>query len=82
MAGDGSFVVSYHSIEGKGLIIQEPDKTEGRIFFNADDGRHSQLPTVSPSQTKVAFFLREDFRFATAWLIDINQALPEENTLP
>ena len=82
VAGDGSFVVSCHLVEGEGLIIQEPGKTEGRVFFNADDGRYPLFPTVSPSQTKVAFFLTEDFWDPTAWLIDINQVLRKANALP
>ena len=82
VAGDGSFVVSCHLVEGEGLIIQEPGKTEGRVFFNADDGRYPLFPTVSPSQTKVALFLTEDFWDPTAWLIDINQVLRKANALP
>ena len=77
VAGDGSYVVSFHWFQGSGIIIQQPHKPTGKNIFTGDGGLRPTFTTASPSGTRIAFFLEEPW-YREIWKIDISQIVQEQ----
>jgi Tol biopolymer transport system component len=76
VASDGSFVVSFNWMEEGGIIIQRPDSEIGKIILKEYDGLRPSWCTVSPSGSRIAFFLVEPWE-REIWKIDISDLLAD-----
>ena len=81
VAAKGNFVVSCRWTRGSGLILQNPTEKQGKVFFDSQDSRKPIVPIVSPSGTRVAFFLR-DAPDSRVWTLDLGNLLDAKRVLP
>jgi hypothetical protein len=76
VAPDGSFVASFSFFEEGGIIVQKPNEKTGRLIFEEYDGLRPAWVTVSPSGTRIAFFLQEPW-VREIWKIDISDIVAD-----
>jgi len=71
VASDGSFVVSFSWMEEGGIIVQEPQNETGTVILREYDGLRPVWGTISPSGSRIAFFLVEPW-VREIWKVDIS----------
>ncbi len=76
VAPDGSFVASFHWFQGCALILQQPHEKTGRVIYAGEGGLCPTLCTVSPSGTRLAFFLTPDWA-GEIWKVDVTDKMDQ-----
>ena len=76
VAPDGSYVYSFHGLQGEGIIIQEPSEQTGNTIFADYNDLMPICTQASPSGTRIAFLLVKPFELEV-WKIDISSLLAD-----
>ena len=80
VASDRSFFVTVDAVRGSSLRFFD-DKDQWLVSINSFPNHQIQGPSLSPSNTQMAFYLRRPF-FAHTWRAEISSKLEQDAPLP
>ena len=82
ISDDASFVTAGGMSASQGLLIQRlADGTSKRILFEEKPGHQAISPSVSPSGTRVAFYLVTEW-YTHTWIADVRNLINQSVSLP